>query len=74
MFELRNMFLAYKFPEMAIEERRRRKFILFIVIIASFVLFGFAVIDKIDGNILEAGIEFAVGVWMLVCLSRLRSP
>ncbi|MBW2562869.1 MAG: response regulator [Deltaproteobacteria bacterium] len=73
MYELKNMLAVFKWPEMDIEERRRRKFILFIAIIAIFVLFGFAGIDKSDGNNLEAGIEFVVGVWMLVCLAMLRS-
>ncbi len=73
MYKLKNMIAALKLPEMGIEEQRRRKLIFFIIIIAIFPLFGFACGDLIDGNILESGIEFFVGLWMLVCLTMLRS-
>ena len=65
---------GYSFASLSIEERRRRRLLLFFGIVGLVTLLTFTIIDLIQGNTAEAIIEFVIGLWMVVCLFKLRSP
>jgi signal transduction histidine kinase/DNA-binding response OmpR family regulator len=64
----------YSFPEIGVEESRRRLLVLFFSLIGFFILVVFSIIDYFQGNHLESVIELIAGLWLLICLARLRSP
>ncbi len=65
---------TYSFSMVGAEEGRRRLLVLLFSLIGLVTLLLFAAVDFVQGNHAESVIESLAGLWMLICLTQLRSP
>ena len=72
--KFRDVTSKFRFDGIDFEDRRRRQLLFYIALIALTMFSLLTISDMIEGNYIEALIQLAVGIWVAISLSMLRSP